>query len=82
MKITLEKAMEALSEFMGEQVDTIHDPVKRSVGLFVVGALRKNPAVFCFRPGERKVYSNIIIFPSSHSNLKNDGFHFFQCFVP
>lgn len=43
MKITLEKAMEALSEFMGEQVDTIHDPVKRSVGLFVVGALRKNP---------------------------------------
>lgn len=43
MKITLEKAMEALSEFMTEQVNTIRDPLKYSAGLFIVGALRKNP---------------------------------------
>ena len=43
MKITLEKAMDAVSEFLTEQVHTINDPVKHSVGLFVVGALRKNP---------------------------------------
>lgn len=43
MKITLDKAMEALSEFMTEQVNTVRDPVKHSVGLFIVGALRKNP---------------------------------------
>ena len=35
--------MEALSEFMTEQVHTIHDPLKHSVGMFVVGALSKNP---------------------------------------
>ena len=43
MKITLEKAMEALSDFMTEQVNTIRDPLKHSAGLFIVGALRKNP---------------------------------------
>lgn len=43
MKITLEKAMDALSEFLTEQVHTINDPIKHSAGLFVVGALRKNP---------------------------------------
>ena len=43
MKITLEKALDALSEFMMEQVHTINDPIKHSAGLFIVGALRKNP---------------------------------------
>lgn len=49
MKITLDKAMEALSEFMTEQVNTVRDPVKHSVGLFVVGALRKNPEGLMFK---------------------------------
>lgn len=43
MKVTLDKAVEALSEFMAEQVNTIHDPLKRSVGMFVVGAVGRNP---------------------------------------
>ena len=43
MKITLEKAMDALSEFLTEQVHTIKDIAKHSAGLFIVGALRKNP---------------------------------------
>lgn len=43
MKVSLDKAMEALSEFMAEQVHTINDPLKHSVGMFVVGALSKNP---------------------------------------
>ena len=43
MQISLDRAMDSLSEFMTEQVNTIRDPLKHSVGLFVVGALRKNP---------------------------------------
>lgn len=43
MKITLETAIDALAEFLTEQVNTIKDIAKHSVGLFIVGALRKNP---------------------------------------
>lgn len=43
MKVSLEKAMEALSGFMLDQVKTVNDHLKRSVGMFVVGAIAKNP---------------------------------------
>ena len=43
MQISLDNAMKAVSDFMTEQVNTIHDPLKYSIGLFVVGALSKNP---------------------------------------
>lgn len=43
MQISLDKAMKAVSEFMTEQVHTIRDPLKHSIGLFVVGAVGKNP---------------------------------------
>lgn len=43
MQISLDDAMKAVSEFMAEQVRTIRDPLKYSVGLFVVGALARNP---------------------------------------
>lgn len=43
MRITLEHAVEAFFGFMGEQVMTINDMLKRAGGLIAVGALRKNP---------------------------------------
>lgn len=43
MQISIDNAMKAVSEFMTEQVQTIRDPLKYSIGLFVVGALSKNP---------------------------------------
>lgn len=43
MKISLEKAVEALSEFMTEQVNTITDQFKRAIGLMFVGGIAKNP---------------------------------------